>query len=185
PRIDDAGLDHASLLVIAMDGAAEDELPGVLGVDDDRALLVTNDAHAWSEPAGVGSPGPLEHLPVSLAESLTALDTARRTGGVVHAADLATFQALLGRLEQHQLAPFVEQIARPLSDYDAAHGTRLTDTLRTFLDMGGAVGATSRALFLHPNTLRHRLSRIESLTGRDPMRFDDRVALAIAVWAGR
>ncbi|MFD0537547.1 PucR family transcriptional regulator [Actinomadura luteofluorescens] len=72
-----------------------------------------------------------------------------------------------------------------MSDYDAAHGTRLTETLRTFLDMGGAVGATSRALFLHPNTLRHRLSRIESLTGRDPMRFDDRVALAIAVWAGR
>lgn len=51
--------------------------------------------------------------------------------------------------------------------------------------MGGAVGATSRALFLHPNTLRHRMSRIESLTGRDPMRFEDRVALAIAVWAGR
>ncbi|GGT58371.1 PucR family transcriptional regulator [Actinomadura citrea] len=185
PRIDDAGLDHASLLVIAMDGAVEEELPGVLGLDDDTALLVTNDAHAWAEPAGVGSPGPLEHLPLSLAESLTALDAARRTGGVVHAADLATFQALLGRLDQDQLAPFAEQIGRPLSDYDAAHGTRLIETLRTFLDMGGAVGATSRALFLHPNTLRHRLSRIESLTGRDPMRFEDRVALAIAVWAGR
>lgn len=51
--------------------------------------------------------------------------------------------------------------------------------------MGGAVGATSRALFLHPNTLRHRLSRIEALTGRNPLRFEDRVALAIAVWAGR
>lgn len=185
PRIDEAGLDPASLLVIAMDGAVEEELPGVLGLDDHTALLVTNDAHAWAEPAGVGSPGPLEHLPVSLTESLTALDTARRTGGVVHAADLATFQALLGRLDQEQLAPFAEQIARPLREYDAAHGTRLTETLRTFLDMGGAVGATSRALYLHPNTLRHRLSRIESLTGRDPMRFEDRVALAIAVWAGR
>lgn len=184
-RIDDAGLDPASLLVIAMNGTVEEELPGVLGLDDDTALLVTNDDHAWSEPAGVGSPGPLEHLPLSLAESLTALDAARRGGGVVHAADLATFQALLGRLDREQLAPFTEQIARPLSDYDAAHGTRLTETLRTFLDMGGAVGATSRTLFLHPNTLRHRLSRIESLTGRDPMRFEDRVALAVAVWAGR
>lgn len=183
-RVDDAGLDPAALLVIAMDGL-EEELPGVLGLDGDTALLITNDAHAWSEPAGVGSAGPLDHLPVSLAESLTALDAARRSGGVVHASDLATFQALLGRLDHDQLAPFVDQIARPLNEYDSAHGTRLTETLRTFLDMGGAVGATSRALFLHPNTLRHRLARIESLTGRDPLQFDDRVALAIALWTAR
>ena len=183
-RIDDAGLDPAALLVIAMDGL-EEELPGVLGLDGDTALLITNDAHAWAEPAGVGSAGSLDHLPVSLAESLTALDAARRAGGVVHASDLATFRALLGRLDQDQLAPFIEQIARPLKEYDGAHGTRLTETLRTFLDMGGAVGATSRALFLHPNTLRHRLARIESLTGRDPLEFDDRVALAIAIWAAR
>ncbi|MEV4676849.1 MULTISPECIES: PucR family transcriptional regulator [Actinomadura] len=183
-RIDDAGLDPAALLVIAMDGGDE-ELPGVLGLDDGTALLITNDAHAWSEPAGIGSPGPLDHLPVSLAESLAALDAARRSGGVVQASDLATFRALLGRLEHDQLTPFVEQIARPLREYDTAHGTRLIETLRTFLDMGGAVGATSRALFLHPNTLRHRLARIESLTGRDPLQFEDRVALAIAVWATR
>ncbi|MFA1551461.1 PucR family transcriptional regulator [Actinomadura chokoriensis] len=183
-RIEDAGLDPAALLVIAMDGVEED-LPGVLGLDGDTALLITNDAHAWSEPAGVGSAGSLDHLPVSLNESLTALDAARSSGGVVHASDLATFQALLGRLDNDQLAPFVEQIARPLHEYDSAHGTRLIETLRTFLDMGGAVGATSRALFLHPNTLRHRLARIESLTGRDPLQFEDRVALAIAVWAAR
>ncbi|WP_067799181.1 PucR family transcriptional regulator [Actinomadura formosensis] len=183
-RIDDAGLDPESLLVIAMD-AGDEELPGILGLDGDTALLITNDAHAWTEPAGVGSPGPLGHLPVSLNESLAALDAARRAGGVVHASDLATFQALLGRLDQEQLAPFVEQIARPLNEYDNVHGTRLVETLRTFLDMGGAVGATSRALFLHPNTLRHRLARIESLTGKDPLSFEDRVALAIAVWAAR
>lgn len=183
-RIDDAGLDPSALLAIAMDGVT-DELPGVLGLDDDLALLVTNDAHAWSEPAGIGSPGPLDHLPVSLTESLAALSTARRTGGVVHASDLATFRALLGRLGQEHLAPFADQIARPLREYDKAHGTRLTETLRTFLDMGGAVGATSRALYLHPNTLRHRLSRIEALTGRDPLQFEDRVALAIAVWTAR
>ena len=184
PRIDESGLDHGSLLAIAMD-VPEGDFPGLLGVDDDTAILIGNDAHVWAEPAGVGSPGPLEHLPLSLTECLSALDVARRTGGVVHASDLATFPALLGRLTQEQLAPFVDQIARPLSEYDSAHGMRLTETLRTFLDMGGAVGATSRALFLHPNTLRHRLARIERLTGHNPLQFEDRVALAIAVWAGR
>ncbi|TDC98065.1 PucR family transcriptional regulator [Actinomadura sp. 7K507] len=184
PWIDETGLDHASLLAIAMD-VPEGDLPGLLGVDGDTGILISNDAHAWAEPAGIGSPGALDHLPLSLSESLAALDVARRTGGVVHASDLATFPALLGRLTQEQLAPFADQIARPLSEYDSAHGTRLTETLRTFLDMGGAVGATSRALFLHPNTLRHRLARIERLTGRNPLQFEDRVALAIAVWAAR
>lgn len=184
PRIDETGLDHGSLLAIAMD-VPEEDLPGLLGVDGDTAVLITNEEHTWSEPAGVGSPGPLEQLPSSIAESLAALDVARRTGGVVRGADLATFPALLRRLTPDQLAPFVDQIARPLKEYDNAHGTRLIETLRTFLDLGGAVGATSRALFLHPNTLRHRLARIEALTGRNPLQFEDRVALAIAVWAAQ
>ncbi|MFC4048828.1 PucR family transcriptional regulator [Actinomadura syzygii] len=182
PRIDDAGLDPATLRAIAIPPPEED-LPGVLGVDGDTAIVITDGDGVWPEPAGIGSPGPLDHLPLSLTESLAALDAARRTGGVVHAADLATFQALLGRLDQDQLAPFIDQIARPLADYDDAHGTRLVETLRTFLDKGGAVGATSRALYLHPNTLRHRLSRIEALTGRNPLQFEDRVALAIAIWS--
>lgn len=184
PRVDEAGLDPAALLAIAMPPPDVD-LPGILGVEDDTAILVTNEEDPWTEPAGIGSPGPLDHLALSLTESLSALEAARRTGGVVRASDLATFQALLGRLDQEQLAPFLEQIARPLDDYDRAHGTRLVETLRMFVDMGGAVGATSRALYLHPNTLRHRLSRIEALTGRNPLHFEDRVALAIAVWAAR
>ncbi|MEZ0076487.1 DNA-binding PucR family transcriptional regulator [Planotetraspora sp. GP83] len=51
-----------------------------------------------------------------------------------------------------------------------------------FLDCDGSVGATSRALFLHVNSLRHRLARIEAVTGRNPLRFEDRVALAVAMW---
>ncbi|GAA0594589.1 PucR family transcriptional regulator [Actinomadura livida] len=182
-RIDETGLDHGSLLAIAMD-VPENDLPGLLGVDGDTAILIGSEEHVWAEPAGVGSPGPLEHLALSLAESVAALEVARRTGGVVRGADLATFPALLRRLTPDQVSPFAEQIARPLRDYDNAHGTSLVETLSTFLAMGGAVGATSRSLFLHPNTLRHRLARIESLTGRNPLQFEDRVALAIAIWAG-
>ncbi|MCW2919391.1 MAG: Transcriptional regulator, CdaR family [Actinomycetia bacterium] len=166
--------------------------PGtLLGVAGDVALLVVPEeeraaalAAGWDDaPCGIGSPGPFTHLPRSLTECLAGLDLARRRGGPVRAGDLATFPALLGRLSPRQIAPFVEQIARPLGSYDAAHGSRLIDTLRAFLDSGGSVSATSRALFLHPNTLRHRLTRIEAITGRNPLQFEDRVALAVAMWA--
>jgi Purine catabolism regulatory protein-like family/PucR C-terminal helix-turn-helix domain len=194
-RRERAGLDGRTLVALAVPArvlpeAVDASTGGLLGLDGETAVLVLGDeehaatlAEAWGGPGGVGSPGPLEHLPHSLAESRAALEVARRSGGVTRAADLATFQALLERLDAAQLAPFVDQIVRPLADHDAAHGSRLGETLRAFLETGGSVGATSRSLYLHPNTLRHRLSRIEAITGRNPLRFEDRVALAVAVWA--
>jgi hypothetical protein len=164
----------------------------LLGITGDAALLLVPDeeraaalAAGWDAPCGIGSPGPFTHLARSLTESLAGLDLARRRGGAVRAGDLATFPALLGRLSPRQITPFLEQIARPLASYDAAHGSRLVETLRAFLDAGGSVSTTSRVLFLHPNTLRHRLTRIEAITGRNPLRFEDRVALAVAMWAWR
>jgi DNA-binding PucR family transcriptional regulator len=156
---------------------------GLLLLNYDR--LAREVADEWGGAAGMSSPAPLEHLGQALSEARLALQAARRGGGIVRAADLATFHGLLGRLERHQIAPFVDQIARPLAEYDAQNGTKLIETLQKFLETGGSVGATSRELYLHPNTLRHRLSRIEALTGRNPLEFEDRVALAVAMWAAR
>ncbi|MWA06053.1 hypothetical protein F8568_038030 [Actinomadura sp. LD22] len=185
PLVEEAGLDPGLLVAVAMPAADAPDASAVLGLDGDVALMITGDEYAGTDVAGIGTPGPLADLPRSLAEARAALDAARRTGGVVHAAGLATFRALLGRLDREQLAPFEDQIARPLADYDETHGGRLVETLRAFLDRGGAVGPTARALSLHPSTLRHRLSRVQALTGRDPLDFEDRAALAIAIWTPR
>jgi DNA-binding PucR family transcriptional regulator len=44
---------------------------------------------------------------------------------------------------------------------------QLLDTLQAWLDARGSAKAAGAALFCHPNTIRYRLRRIESLTGRD------------------
>jgi hypothetical protein len=193
-RLEAAGLSGDPVIVLAVPAsevpARVDASTGaVLAIDGDVALLLVNTerhaeelAQAWGGVAGMSTPAPLENLGQGVSESVLALEASQRGGGLVHAADLATFEGLLGRLERHQIAPFRDQIARPLEEYDAAHGTKLVETLRAFLQTGGAVGATSRELYLHPNTLRHRLSRIETLTGRNPLHFEDRVALAVAMW---
>jgi sugar diacid utilization regulator len=64
--------------------------------------------------------------------------------------------------------------------YDARRGTTLLDTLERFLDERGNVVGTARALYIHPNTLRQRLERIEDESGFDLER-DDWLSLAIAV----
>ncbi len=63
--------------------------------------------------------------------------------------------------------------------YDDRRGTQLLDTLESYLDHRGNVVGTSRALFIHPNTLRQRLSRIERVSGVD-LEHDDWLSLAVA-----
>ena len=67
-----------------------------------------------------------------------------------------------------------------LVDYDSRRGTTLLDTLERFLDERGNVVGTARVLYIHPNTLRQRLERIEDESGLDLER-EDWLSLAIAV----
>jgi GAF domain-containing protein len=67
-----------------------------------------------------------------------------------------------------------------LAEYDAQRGAQLVATLEEFLRRHGSIGATSEALYVHPNTLRQRLRRIGELSGLD-LRRDDWLLLEIAV----
>ncbi len=55
--------------------------------------------------------------------------------------------------------------------YDSARNTELVKTLETYLDHGGSLVDTAEALYLHRNSLLHRVNRIEQLCEvnlRDP-----------------
>jgi sugar diacid utilization regulator len=66
-----------------------------------------------------------------------------------------------------------------LVEYDRRRGTQLLDTLEGYLDHRGNVAVTSRALFIHPNTLRQRLGRIQRVSGVN-LEHDDWLSLAVA-----
>jgi len=74
---------------------------------------------------------------------------------------------------------YQERLER-LADYDRGRGTRLLHTLEGYLDGRGNVVASSRALYIHANTLRQRLARIEKVAGLD-LQEEDWLSLAIAV----
>jgi len=67
-----------------------------------------------------------------------------------------------------------------LLEYDRKRRTALLDTLEEFLARRRSVADTARALFIHPNTLRQRLARIERLTGM-ALESEDLLALELAV----
>jgi len=61
----------------------------------------------------------------------------------------------------------------------------LLETLTAYLDTSGSIEATSRVLFVHPNTIRYRLRRIADVTGLSPSLSRDAYALQLAVTLGR
>ena len=69
---------------------------------------------------------------------------------------------------------------RRLGEYDRQRQAQLTRTLEEFLRQRGNISATAQALYVHPNTLRQRLRRIEDLTGIS-IKTDDWLMIEIAL----
>jgi hypothetical protein len=68
--------------------------------------------------------------------------------------------------------------------YDNKRRTALLDTLERYLGERRSLIESARALFIHPNTLRQRLDRVEELTGLN-LTVDDLLALELAIKLAR
>ncbi|WP_082177674.1 PucR family transcriptional regulator [Arthrobacter sp. RIT-PI-e] len=75
----------------------------------------------------------------------------------------------------------VRNIYRPL----LAASNGLEQTLSAYLALGHSLEATSRALFVHANTVRYRLRRVCDITGWDPLLPREAYVLQTALVAGR
>jgi GAF domain-containing protein len=169
--------------------ASRDGLNAVVLMPDARAVdrvVAVCDAVAGAEHVALGVSGPGE----GLAESRQALREAAR------AAQLArTLRPAGGALGYEQLGAYkylvdlqVEESPRDrhwtavaaLVAHDRKRRTALLDTLEEYLARRRSVADTARTLYIHPNTLRQRLARIERVTG---LRLDgeDLLALELAV----
>ncbi len=71
-----------------------------------------------------------------------------------------------------------------LIGYDTKRRTALLDTLESYLSQRCRVIESSRLLFIHPNTLRQRLARIEQLTGLE-LEHEDLLSLELAIKLAR
>lgn len=76
------------------------------------------------------------------------------------------------------------QSVEKLIEYDRRGNASLVDTLERFLADRGGITSTARALFVHPNTVRQRLDRIERVTGLD-LKSEDLLSLVLALKLAR
>jgi hypothetical protein len=113
---------------------------------------------------------------------LSALRAAPAWGGAprpVSAEALLPERALAGDADARE--ELLEHVYRPL----AKAGDVLLETVTAFLEVGGSLEATARALFVHPNTVRYRLRRVGELCGESPTTPRGAYAIHIALTLGR
>jgi PucR family transcriptional regulator, purine catabolism regulatory protein len=97
--------------------------------------------------------------------------------------DLGMRYALLDGLADDTLERLERSVVGRLAAADASAGSDLSETLASYLDHGCSVAETAEALYVHRNTLRKRLARIEALLGLDLSTTGGRVEAYLGVRA--
>jgi hypothetical protein len=100
---------------------------------------------------------------------------------VVTSDEVASHELLLASVPGSVLRSFRDRLLGPLLAYDEGHRAELLPTLREFLACSGSWNACAARMYVHVNTVRYRIRRIEELTGRDLSCLDDQVDFFLAL----
>ena len=105
-------------------------------------------------------------------------------GGAIQYSQLGAYRYLVQIAAEDAPRDRMRTAVDGLIDYDTRRRTALLDTLECYLSERRSVIESARTLFIHPNTLRQRLGRIEELTGLSLDR-DDLLSLELAIKLAR
>ncbi|MDF0513987.1 PucR family transcriptional regulator ligand-binding domain-containing protein [Agromyces sp. H3Y2-19a] len=162
------------------------------GRDDERFVLIVEEADAplaeelateFELPVGVSDPVAEAGVPQAHEQALRALDRARESGAGVVNFDEISRQGVLAFLARTDARAVALATLAPLTEHDAANGTTLVETTRTWLEHGGQFDATAQELGVHRHTVRSRIALAERLLGRDLSGFHARADLWAALLA--
>ncbi|HEY7125820.1 MAG TPA: PucR family transcriptional regulator ligand-binding domain-containing protein [Ktedonobacterales bacterium] len=118
---------------------------------------------------GVGRPcnDPLK-LYISYEEARQALIIGTKVwgqGAITHFEDLGVYRILHHHHDKAELDAFAEEMLGKLIEYDRKRNTDLVETLDVLMDCNLNISVAARRLYLHYNSLRYRLQKIEELIG--------------------
>ncbi len=105
-------------------------------------------------------------------------------GGAIAYSQLGAYRYLVHIAAEQAPRDRMREAVDALIAYDNRRRSSLLDTLERYLAERRSVIESARALFIHPNTLRQRLARIEELTGVE-LDQDDLLSLELAIKLAR
>ena len=144
---------------------------------EERAVAMAHDflARVGARMPAVVAVGPVSAEVGGIAQSRSAVDRilrvlrqSRTAARVARAADVQLVSLVLDLrdLSASRGEGPMQPIARLIS-YDEQHDAQLVPTLRAWLETFGDVTAASASQFVHTNTFRYRLRRVQEVSGLD------------------
>ncbi|MBO1900852.1 PucR family transcriptional regulator ligand-binding domain-containing protein [Leucobacter weissii] len=182
-----------ALLASVHTAFAADGVPALVTVKDHQLLLLGNAGEAVDDVfdaiARAGARlGVSEHfdalqeLPTALRQARSALIRNHEPGLVMRFEEHETSSLFLPN-DPAQLRGIARQVLGPLQTYDRQRGTKLTHTLRVFLEENRSWVRAAERLYVHRQTLIARISRIEKIIDRDLSSMEDAAECWLAIQA--
>lgn len=126
--------------------------------------------------------------PVAVAMSYREASQAVALGRIVfgpnsvtHFDSIGAYRVISRCIDQVELKNFARDQLAAIEEYDAGHGTELIATLEAFLGQGCNAQAAADKLYVHVNTLKYRLGRVQRLAGIDLQNPETRFNLELAL----
>ena len=159
--------------------------------------IVRNARRLLSRPvvAALGVPTPIDRIEESRTNAEAVLSEVVHNvaeGRIPADSDLvvADNDSLGSRLQLHQIASSLAASghlpgthAHKIAEYDRQHKKTFAETLYAYLSCGGNAVDAARALDVHVNTVRYRLSRVQPLFGLDLEDPETRLLVWLQLWA--
>lgn len=140
---------------------------------NDNTLLIS---------VGISGIYPIEKIHVAYKEALDAVKLSGMTKSNCNITDfnkLGLYRLLASIDNDKETWDFLSKTIVPLIRYDKENLTKYVSTLEAFLEYGIKEG--SKTLYIHPNTLRYRLKKIEEITGKSLDDYNDSLDLQIGL----
>lgn len=105
-------------------------------------------------------------IPASYKQATQAMVLGRKIFGrnrSTHFDELGIFRVIFDGPDSEEQSMFREEWIKPVVEHDRAKGTNLIETLGTYFDCNLNVQESAKKLFIHENTMRYRLNKIEGL----------------------
>ena len=112
----------------------------------------------------------IEEIPLSYKQATQAMVLGRRVFGInraTHFDDLGIFRVIFEGPGSEEQSMFRKEWIAPVAEHDKIRGTNLIETLSAYFECNLNVQESAKRLFIHENTMRYRLNKVEELLGAD------------------
>jgi purine catabolism regulator len=102
-----------------------------------------------------------------------------------HYDDLGIYRILCEFEKEAELQGYYDDTIAKLEVYDKEHKAELVKTLNAYFDNDCSLQKAADELFIHYNTMRYRIERINEVTGLDVFNSNDRLNLQVGLKIGQ